>query len=204
MVQAGNAGAVAVCVLLAATIAGVGDVCGDEVRLIKENGVTYQETLRTERVPIANVKWEDRTETVYKREYVTEYRDSNRTVYTPVTEYRWEPRLHGRWNPLIQPYVAYHWIPATRWETRVETVRTPVTYSRVTPETRVVRAPTRTLGFAEREVIVNRVAVDQPSTLPAHGRVIQEPASIARRVGGISALENDPPRKPAEAAVLLR
>jgi hypothetical protein len=175
---------------LAATSCAIAD---DEVRYVEKDGITFRETRRTVRQPLTETRFEEHNETVFREQYTTEMRDSYRTVYMPVTEYTYEPRVHGWWNPFAPSHVAYHLVPRTRWEPRVETVRTPITSREVVPETRVVRVPVRSLGFVEREEI-DRVAVTpSPSQRTVSGGAV---TSLAERpVGGISRMENDPPRQ---------
>ena len=171
-----------------------------EVRYVERDGVTWRETRRIVQQPVTSTEWQTQERTVYKDQYVTEMRDSYRTVYSPVTEYRMQPRLHNWWNPFGRPYVAYHMLPSTRWETRVERVQSPVTYRQVVPETELVQVPTRSLSMREREVI-DRVAVNPrttPSSVtaarPTQTRVAIAPAPL-EPVGGIRRIENDPPRQ---------
>ena len=94
-----------------------------------------------------------REETVYQEEYVTQMKESQHMVLTPVTEYQWEPRVHNRFNILRPRSMAYHLVPRTRWEARSHTVRTPVTYRQLRPQTRVVEVPRRELGFSQAPAV---------------------------------------------------
>lgn len=147
----------------------------DETRFVVENGVTYRETRGVERRPTADTHVEDRTQTVYKTEYVTELREQTRTVWVPITEYAYEPRWQNWWNIFAEPTVSYQMRPVTRWEPRTQTERIPVTVQKVIPETKIVQMPVRTLGFAQREY-VQRVVVNAP---PASSP--RSPAGIARQ-----------------------
>jgi len=158
----------------------------DEVRYYEKDGVTYKETRRVVREPISETRLEQKQQTVYREQYRTEMKDSQRTVYQPVTEYRWQAYLHGRWNPLVQPYWAYRLVPSTRWVARQETVRMPVTQRELVPETRTVQVPITTQRVAEREII-ERVAV---SASPSGAQTAQS----GRPLGGVARLESDPPR----------
>ena len=142
-----------IAVALYAALACAGSVCADEVRYYEKNGVTWCETRRTveDRVPVSRM--EERTETVYREQFTTELRDTTRTAWTPVTEYRWETFWVGRWNPLAQPYLAYRYVPHTRWEMRTETVKVPVNARRLVPETRTVRRPVGSFQTVKREVL---------------------------------------------------
>jgi hypothetical protein len=142
------------------------------------DGVTYRVTHRTVKRPTLETRLEPREQTVYRERYSSEVCESDRVVYAPVTEYRWQPVMHGRWNPLVQPYYQYHLVPTTRWESRVETVRVPLARRELVPETKVTHVPVTSTRMVEEEVI-QRVAIT-PS------QAGNESASIARRdvIGG--------------------
>jgi hypothetical protein len=185
---------------LLASLLGGGSAPADEVRYYQKNGVTWCETRKTveERVPVSRM--EERTETVYREEFTTEMRDTTRTYWTPVTEYRWEAFWMGRWNPLVEPYLAYRYVPRTRWERRTETVEVPVNTRRWVPETRTVRRPVGGFQIVEREV-VSRVPlggnrVSGGGALAARTMTPVQAPAVARRVrvGGISQMDSDPPR----------
>jgi len=185
-----------------------GMVPGDEVTFEQQDGTTYRVTRRVVKTPVTYTEWKEHTETVYIEQYVTEQRDSYRTVYAPLTEYRCEPRWHDWWNPLSRTHIAYHMKPVTRWETRAEKYRAPVTYRRVVPETRIVRTPSSKVRLEAREQIVSRIPVT--SRIPVAQRRplasgIVRDLRGGEPVGGISRLERDPPRRgtrsPAPATI---
>ncbi len=189
--------------LWAITLA-AGTAAADEVRYYKENGTTYRETRRTVRRPVTETRTEERQETVYRDRWVTQTREHCTTVWVPVTEYRVETRLHGWWNPFQAPVVAHYYVPTTRWEPRTRVVRVPVTVRQLVPETRTVRVPVTTLRFAEEQQ-VTRVAVNSPS--PTWKSPRKSAATIARRpaeIGGISRMENDPPRSGMSSGGTIR
>ena len=130
------------------------------------DGNTYRETTRIERRPVATTHWDERETTVYKEQYVTQMRDSYRTVMSPVTELRAEPRWHNWWNPFSRPYVAYHMMPRTHWETRYERYQAPVTFREVVPEKRIVRTPVRTPGFVDEQVTETVAVTPRRSLAP--------------------------------------
>jgi hypothetical protein len=165
---------------------------GDEVRYYERNGVTYCETRRTVRQRVPDTRIETRPETVYREQVSTEMQQTVRDRWTPVTEYGWETFWVGRWNPLVAPYQAYRYVPRTRWEKRTEVVEIPVTRRRMVPETRTVRTPVAAWRTVEKEV-VSRVAV---SGRPAPPLVAVDTPGLApaERIGGVSRLDNDPPR----------
>lgn len=156
-----------------------------------ENGITYEVTRRREKTPVTNVRMEERTETVYRTESVTQFREQSRTVWVAVTDYTYQPRWQNGGNLFAQPVASYELKPVVRWEPRTETVQVPITVHRTVPETRICQVPVRSLGFVEREV-VERVAVQ---TLPAG----QSPGS--QLAGGQSAART---LAPAPAASLGR
>ncbi len=159
----------------------------EDVRYFEKDGVTYREVSRRVQRPISETRVEERAQTVYREQYVTESRPTTRTVYTPVTEYHLEARWHGLLNPFVQPYVGYHHVPRTRWETRVEEIPQTVTRRQLVPETRTVQVPVRSHRMVEDEVI----------TRTAVGPSRNTRASVVTRgaVGGIAQLKNDPPRR---------
>lgn len=180
--------------LLAAT------AVAEDVRYVTENGVTYRETRERILRPLTETRYEERQQTVYREQYVTEVRETSRPVPVAITEYRWEAYWEGRWNPFRQPTLAYRLVPYTRWEVRNEVVREPVTRRDLVPETRVTRVPITTRRMVEEEVI-RRVAVD--SAPPGTSTVARSPGEHAptertvRRepIGGVARLDNDPPRE---------
>jgi hypothetical protein len=117
----------------------------------------------------------------------------------PITEYQWQPRWEYGWNVFAPPSLVYRQVPVTRWETRKETVRVPVTRRELIPEKQVENVPVTRQKFAEREIIT-RVEVS-PGTPAIAGKSTDPfaPAdlSVARRepIGTGSKLESDPPRQ---------
>lgn len=154
-----------------------------DVRYFNQDGVTYRETRRLVQRPVTTTAIQQREQTVYRQQVTTEMREQVRTVQTPVVEYQWVPRLHGRWNPFMQPYVVHEQIPVTRWESRTEIVTIPVTRSEWAPETRVVEVPVVTQTLANEEIIVR-------SPVGATGSVVAGGTSV----GGVARLDSDPPR----------
>ena len=173
---------------LTALMAGTVSARADEVRYYRENGVTYCETRRTVQERVPQSRMEERPETFYREQFTTEMRQTTRTHWTPRTEYRREAYWVGRWNPLVEPYVAYRYVPRTCWEMHNEVVQVPVTTRRLVPETRTVRRPVASWRTVQKEV-VDRVAVRGSA---AHGQA----AAVARHgpIGGISRLDGHPPR----------
>ncbi len=167
-----------------------------EGQYIQQNGKTYYETRQKILRPVQETRYEERERTVYREEYSTAIEESQRVVHVPVTEYRWEAKWHGRWNPFVQPYMAYRLVPRTTWEPRAETVRVPVTQRNLVPERVVEHIPVTSRHMVEEEVI-RRTAVLNP---PAGTRLGSDPFAgetrVVRRpvIGGVSELKSDPPR----------
>lgn len=159
-----------------------------EVRYVNRDGITYRETVERVKKPVSETTYQTYNETVYKERYTTKVQESQRTYLAPVTEYQWEAYTPVTLNIFAPPRVAYRWVPRTRWETRSETVRTPVTRRDLVPEERTVSRPQTSLRMVEEERITRIAIADPPSGQPA--------ANVASRevIGGVSNLQNDPPR----------
>lgn len=170
-----------------------------DVREFEEDGVRYREVTRMVRRVVPETTYEEREVKVYRRESRTEYQEYQRHVVVPVTEYHTEMRWHGIWNPFAPPYLVEHRVPVTRWETRAETVKTPVVRSELIPETRTEKVPIVTQKIVETP-LVTRVAISsQRQTDPfANSGTPKGTPTVARRdrIGGVKRLESDPPRKP--------
>ena len=158
------------------TLAACGLVCligstepgkSDETRTVTVNGVPYRETYRAVRRPVTGVQWDQKEVTRYVEQHTTEMRQMQRPVYVPHVRYEWQARVRDRWNPFVQPSVAYELVPRTHWETRLETVKVPVVRRELVPEKRLVDVPRRTLGFEEQQELVSRVPLPAASAAPA-------------------------------------
>ena len=163
----------------------------ENVRYFEKDGVTYREVRRTAKRPVVETRYEDRDRTVYREKVTQETRPVTRKYLNPVTRYSWQPKVHGTWNPFAPTHVAYHWVPTTQWEETVVESKQTVTHRQYVPETRTVQVPVRSTRMIEDEVIT-RTVVNDRGIAPLGGRN----TAVARRggVGGISRLENDPPR----------
>lgn len=175
----------------------------DEVRYFEEDGVTYQETRRVVRRPVVETYLEPRQQTVYRDKFDTTLKQTERKYMAPIVEYQWQPHWVNPINPFAQSYVAYRWVPVTRWVERTELVRIPETKHEVVPEQITVNVPVTRQRYAEDEY-VSRVAI---GVKPQGGSVASAPRgsevagpvsspSVARRevVGGVRRLDSDPPR----------
>jgi len=123
---------------------------GAEYQTDPATGIIYQKVIRTVERPVVETKIQQREQTVFRPQTITETKPESRTIYTPVVEYNWEPRLHGRWNPFRQPAVAYHHIPKTYWEPRNEVIQRTNTRTEWVAEKRTVDVPQRIVRM-ERE-----------------------------------------------------
>ena len=92
------------------------------------------------------------------RTYTTDMHDSVRTYQVPVTEQQWVPGYQRTWNIFAPPVLSYRLLPVTRWETRTETVRVPITKREYIPEKQVQQVPITNTRLAE-EKIVRRVPI---------------------------------------------
>jgi hypothetical protein len=171
----------------------------DEVRYYEQNGVTYRETRTVRQRPVVETEYRETTQTVYREQRSTEIRETQRVAWCPVTEYRWESYWVGRWNPLVEPYLAWRLVPHTRWEPRNEVVQTPVTVARVVPETQTVRLPV-TVSRTVPEEVVTRVAVGaSPPATSVLGGPVPRPV-LGEPIGGVARLDKDPPRSGVSSA----
>ena len=156
----------------------------DEVTYEVKDGVRYQVTRQVVQRPIYETRYEPREYTATREHYTTEMHDSHRTYQVPVTEQQWVPGYQRTWNPLAPPVLSYRLMPVTRWETRNETVRVPITKREVIPETRTQQVPVTTHRVVEDET-VRRVAI---------GAASSDAPAVARGIGSSGRLQNDPPR----------
>ena len=160
----------------------------DDVRIVQENGVTYQETTRIVRSPVTSVTTETRELTTYKERLRTAVRESVQTYYVPKSEHHYEARWHNWWNPFAEPQLVYHPVPHTRWQPRTEKIRTAVTVREFIPETRTIRVPVRQLGFSPRQE-THRVVVALPSRMtPQRPVERRQPEAIVRQ-GSVNSIE---------------
>jgi hypothetical protein len=156
-----------------------------EVRTFEDNGIRYQETTQVIQRLIPETRYEQRENTVYRQRFTTEMQESVRTYQVPVTEQQWVPGYQRTWNILKPPVLSYRLMPVTRWETRTETVRIPITKREYIPERQVQQVPITNTRLAE-ERIVRRVPI---------GSVNNGTPIVANRtdsIGGTN-LDGDPP-----------
>lgn len=170
--------------VLCAAALGAPALWAQEVRTFEDNGIRYQETTQVIQRLIPETRYEQRENTVYRERYSTDMQESVRTYQVPVTEQQWVPGYQRTWNIFAPPVLSYRQLPVTRWETRTETVRIPITKREYVPERQVQQIPVTNTRLAE-ERIVRRVPIGSVN----HGTPI-----VARNesVGGTS-LDGDPP-----------
>ena len=116
-----------------------------EVREVTDNGRVYREITQEYQKFVPQIKMQDQQQTYMVEKSETEQQTTYQTYQVPITEYRWEPYWANRWNPFSQPYLAYRYVPRTRWETRTSEIRTPVTKRELVPQTKTVQVPVTTM-----------------------------------------------------------
>ncbi len=126
-----------------------------------KTGITYRQEVRTYQRPVVENKVETREVKSYQPELVTTTQTESRTYYTPSVHYAWQPKWHGWWNPFKQPTLAYHQVPVTTWQPRVENVQLPQTTTRWVEKTQQVQVPTTVTRWEETREVVN-----VPVTIP--------------------------------------
>ncbi len=161
---------------------------GQQTRTYMKDGVQYRETREKILRPVTEVRYEQRERTVYREELSTQTRETQRVVQVPVTEYQWESFWVNRFGILGRRHLAYHLVPRTRLESRIEIVKRPVTYRRLVPEKRIDRVPIVTRRMVEEEVI-RRVVVSPPAAPGVQSRLTRR-----TEIGGRK-LSSDPPRQ---------
>jgi hypothetical protein len=130
----------------------------DDVQYETVGGVRYQVITETNQRPITEWRSEPREQTVFQERYTTSMQESVRTYQVPVTEQQWVPGYQRTWNIFAPPVLSYRLQPVTRWETRTETVRIPITKREYVPQRQVQHVQVPDTKIAE-EKVVRRVAV---------------------------------------------
>jgi hypothetical protein len=146
--------------LLALTLAALATpvAVAQEPRYFVENGIQYRETTQVMQRPITETKYQPHETSGVAPRYTTDMQESVRTYQVPVVEQQWVPGLQRTWNVFAPPVLSYRLMPVTRWETRTETVRLPVTKVEYVPTKSVVQVPITNTHIAE-ERIVRREAI---------------------------------------------
>jgi hypothetical protein len=166
-------------------------VAADEERVVTDSsGQNWREVHRTVRHPQTETQCVDQQQTYYQEKCDVSLYDTYRTYQTPVTEYQWQSYWVGRFNPFVQPYLAQRLVPVTRWETRAEVVKVPVTQRSLVPVTRTVKVPITTERMVDYNVVVSRQLIGpQTSALAANQGTGQ---SLV--VGGVQQLDGNRPK----------
>jgi len=117
-------------------------------------GIRYQVTRQTVPRQIPVTKTQEQQSTTYRQQVTTENVQHQQVYNVPVTQYQIVSRLHGRWNPFVQPYWTHHYQPVTTWQQQVGTVQIPVTKVAWAPETRTVQQPVTTWETHNQEIVM--------------------------------------------------
>ncbi len=134
-----------------------------DVRYYSENGIQYRETTHVSQRPISETTYQPHETTGVSPRYTTDMQESVRTYQVPITEQQWVPGLQRTWNIFAPPVLSYRLMPVTRWETRTETVRVPVTKVEYVPTKHVQHIPVTNTRIAE-ERVVRREAIGPASS----------------------------------------
>lgn len=165
------------------------------------NGIRYQVTRETVPRSIPVTEMQQQQQTIYRQQITTETVQHQQVYSVPVTQYQVVSRLHGRWNPLIEPYWTHHYEPVTTYQQQVATVSVPVNRVAWAPETRTVQTPVTRYVAANAEIVRRTPIGAAPTALaakPLNGSS-QPTATLAARpsdstpIGGTS-MTSDPPR----------
>lgn len=166
----------------------------DEEKMVTDaNGQTWREVHRTIQQPVTETRCLERQRLVYQETCDVQMCDTVRTYTVPVTEYRWESYWKGRYNPFVQPYLAQRLVPYTRWETRTETVKVPVTRRQVVPVTQSIKVPYTTQRIENHDVVVSRQLIGPSTTAVAA-------APPAPEIGGVQKFSPDNRQPPKAGA----
>jgi hypothetical protein len=133
-------------------------IAQQNVQVVEENGIRYQVTTHVTQKAIPETKWVPSETTQVSPRYTTEMQDSVRTYQVPITEQQWVPGYQRTWNLLAPPVLSYRLMPVTRWETRTETVKVPVTKVDYVPYKHVQHIPVTNTRIAN-ETHTSRVAI---------------------------------------------
>lgn len=171
----------------------------DDVKTVTDaNGQTWREVHRTIQQPVTETQCLERQRLVYQESCDVQMCDTTRTYTVPVTEYRWESYWKGRYNPFVQPYLAQRLVPYTRWETRTDTVKVPVTRRQVVPVTQTIKVPYTTQRVENHDVVVSRQLIGPSTTALAASPAVPP-------IGGVQKFSPDsrqPPKAGASPATL--
>lgn len=171
-----------------------------QATIVEENGIRYQVTREIVPQSIPVTEMQQQQQTIYRQQITTETVQHQQVYSVPVTQYQVVSRLHGRWNPLIQPYWTHHYEPVTTYQQQVATVSVPVNRVAWAPETRTVQTPVTTYRRADAEIVRRTPIGAAPTAMAAKPLNSSQPtATLAARpsdatpIGGQS-MTSDPPR----------
>jgi hypothetical protein len=156
-------------IVLVSAVLAAPHVLAQNARVYEENGIRYQETVSETQRPLTSTRYESRESTVQRPRYTTSMQESVRTYQVPVTEQQWVLGYQRTWNIFRPPVPSYRLMPVTRWETRTETVRIPITKLEYVPEKVVQQIPITDTKIA-KETITRRVAIGVADGAPAVAR----------------------------------
>ncbi len=157
----------------------------DDVEYFVKDGIQYKRVRQVTQRPISEIRYESHTYTTQQPRYTTEFQEVQRTYQVPVTEQQWVPGYQRTLNIFAPPVLSYRLMPVTRWETRVETVRVPVTRTDYVSQQHVRQVPITTQRLAQEERTYT-IAIG-----PASNGTLT--ANRSNAIGGTK-LDNDPPR----------
>lgn len=134
------------------------EVSPPEVTYEERDGIKYQVTRQVVKSQVPTTVMQDRQETYYAPQAVTETITHQQTYSVPVTQYQTTQNLVNRWNPFATPYYTQSVEPVTTWQNQVTNVQIPVNKITWVQQTKTVQVPVTQFRTAEREIIT-RVAV---------------------------------------------
>lgn len=177
----------------------------DEVRTVTDDqGQTWREVHRTVQWPVTETQCLDRQQVVYHEKVDVQMCDSVRSYQVPVTEWRLEAYWRGRYNPFVEPYLAQRMVPYTRWETRTEIVKVPITRRDLVPVAQTVKTPYTTQRLVSQDVLVSRQLISSTGTTLATAPT-PIPSSQSTQIGGVARydrMDRQPPARVATPAQL--
>ena len=173
---------------------------GEEREYTDANGVMWREFTQERQKLIPETKIEERKQTVLVEQVNTEQQTSFQTYQVPITEYYWEPYWANRWNPFSQPYLAYRYVPRTRYETRTAEIKMPVTQRKLVPQERTVQVPVTTMrAVTEKTHHTIALGMKQPTLSQGGAQIASKPT-----VAGTTKLDNDGGWQPGATKSVLK
>ncbi|HEV7281421.1 MAG TPA: hypothetical protein VGN57_14570 [Pirellulaceae bacterium] len=123
---------------------------------------TYPADLQDDRLPTSTIRTVPTHETTYRQEWTTEMVETPVRRWVPVPRQVTSMQLPAAPHPVTgtAPWLVN--VPAVEWKLVEEKVRTPVTTSRIVPETRTVQKEIRMLAFEPGAKALARSTPVQP------------------------------------------